>query len=212
VAAQGRTRQLVPALVATLGLALTGCGAVSNPGAAAQVGDDTISVSFLQEQLDQLLESSRAGQADQPAPSVPQLAENQRALLQQLIYDDVIVATGERLDVSVSQSDIDRVKAEIRSQRVFIPAGMLEEFAHWVALRRELSAHLLGRAPQGQAEQAEADRLLGDEMTETAKQVGVKVNPRYGRWDGSQLVPGGQLVTPKPASPEPQLPQAPPAP
>jgi SurA N-terminal domain len=212
VAVQGRTRQLVTALLATLGLALTGCGSVDNPGAAAQVGDDTISVTFLQKQLDELLESSQGGQAGQPPPSVPQLAENQRALLQQLIYDDVIVATGERLDVSVSQTDIDKVKSEIRSQRVFIPADMLEEFAHWVALRRELNAHLLGSTPEGQAEQAEADQLLAQEMTKTAKQIGVSVNPRYGRWDGSQLLPGGQLVTPKPETPQPQLPQAPPAP
>ena len=111
-----------------------------------------------------------------------------------------------------SQSDIDKVKAEIRSQRVFIPADMLGEFAHWVALRRKLNADLLGKTPQGQAEQAEADRMLGEEMTKTAKQIGVKVNPRYGRWDGSQLVPGGQLVTPKPATPQQLQPQAPPAP
>jgi hypothetical protein len=44
-------------------------------------------------------------------------------------------------------------------------------------------------------------------MRRTSREVGVKVNPRYGTWDGAQLLPGGQLVEPSPAE-QPDLPPA----
>ncbi len=192
------------------GVGLTGCGSPANPGAAAQVGDDTISVSYLQKQLDEAIEqASSTGQGQQPRPGAAELGESQRAVLQQLIYDAVIVATGDRLGVTASQASIDKVKGEMRAQQAMVPSDMVEGFARWVALRRELNARLLGRTPTSQAEQAKADELLGNELAKTAREIGVTVNPRYGRWNGSQLVPDGQLVTPAPTKAAPQLPQAP---
>ena len=187
-------------------------------GAAAQVGDETISVSYLQEQLEEILNQAAPGGQGQPGAGAPadlsaaELTENQRGLLQQLIYDAVIVATGDRLGVRASQAAVDKVKGEIKAQQVFIPSDMIDDFARWVALRRELGTRLLGKAPASQQDQAKADELLGQEMTKTSREIGVTVNPRYGTWNGSQLVAGGQLVTPAPQSSAPELPQAPPAP
>lgn len=209
--AQRRTPRLaVLAAVVAAGLTLTGCGSLSNPSAAAQVGGETISVSFLQKQLDEILDhTARAGDVPggQVNPSAAELADNQRALLQQLINNSLIMVTADRLGVRASRADIDKVNDEIREQQVFIPADMREEFARWVALRRELNADLLGKTPASQAEQAKADRLLGRELRRTSREVGVKVNPRYGTWDGAQLLPDGQLVEPTSVQ-QPQLPPA----
>ncbi|MEQ7123841.1 SurA N-terminal domain-containing protein [Actinopolymorpha sp. B11F2] len=203
-------RLTVLAAVVAAGLTLTGCGSLSNPSAAAQVGGETISVSFLQKQLEEILDHS-ARASDVPGgqvnPSTAELAENQRALLQQLINDSLITETADRLGVTASRADIDKVEDEIRAQQVFIPGDMREEFARWVALRRELNANLLGKTPASQADQAKADQLLGEQMRRTSREVGVTVNPRYGRWDGAQLLPGGQLVEPSETE-QPQLPPA----
>jgi hypothetical protein len=211
VLVQRRTPRLAAvAAVVAAGLTLTGCGSLSNPSAAAQVGDETISVSFLQKQLDEILaQTARANQVPggQVNPSVAELAENQRGLLQQLIYDSLVTETADRLGVTASQSAVARVTKEIREQQVFIPDDMREDFARWVALRRALNTRLLGKEPASQADQAKADELLGREMRRTSREIGVKVNPRYGTWDGAQLVPGGQLVEPAEAE-QPQLPPA----
>ena len=214
-----RTRRLAVLAVALLaGGGLSGCTSVAHPGAAAEVGTETISVSYVQKQLQEILDESsksrqgQTSQASQAKPSVAELAENQRGLLQQLIYNNIIVATGDRLGVTVSQTDVNKVKGEIKAQQVFIPADMLDDFARWVALRRELDTNLLGKTPSSQAQQTKADQMLGKEMAKTARRVGVTVNPRYGVWNGSQLVPGGELVTPAPAAPGGVQPQGPSAP
>lgn len=209
-----RTRRLAVLAVALLaGPGLSGCTSVAHPGAAAQVGSESISVTYVQKQLQEIVDESskaRQSQTGQSKPSVAELSENQRGLLQQLIFNNIIVATGDRLGVTVSQTTVNKVKGEIKAQQVFIPVDMLDDFARWVALRRELDAQLLGKTPSSQAEQTKADQMLGKELAKTARQVGVTVNPRYGVWNGTQLVPGGELVTPPPAAPGSQ-PQAPPA-
>lgn len=196
-------RVAVVALVA--GLALSGCGAVSNPGAAARVGDETISVSYLQKQSRDIL--AKAGRSDLSDSESTKL---QSDLLQQLVDDALIVPTAKRAGVTASQADIDQVKSQIQSQRVVIPPDMLDGFARWVVLRRALNTKLLGREPASQQDQAKADQLVGREMAKTAKQVGVEVNPRYGTWSGGAVKPGGELVTPEPtATQAPAAPQMP---
>lgn len=189
---QRHTRRLA-ALVLVAGLGLTGCGSLSNPGTAAQVGDETISVSFLQEQVEEALQLT-----GRDPNNTADLAEGNYNLLTQMIHDELIVATGERFGVHVTQADIDRVKREIRAQQATaVPKGMVDEYARFLALRRELNVKLLGRQPSSPADQVEADRRLIDELAKTAREVGVKVNPRYGVWEGIQLKPGGgQLVGP----------------
>ncbi|MFD2079199.1 SurA N-terminal domain-containing protein [Actinopolymorpha cephalotaxi] len=195
----------VAAVALVAGLALSGCGAVSNPGAAAQVGDETISVSYLQKQSRDIL--AKAGRSDLGDSEATKL---QSDLLQQLVDDALIVPTAARAGVSASQADIDEVKSQIKAQRVVIPPDMLDGFARWVVLRRGLNTKLLGGEPSSQQEQAKADQLVAREMSKTAEQVGVKVNPRYGTWSGGAVKPGGQLVTPEPTAPEaPAQPQMP---
>ncbi len=195
----------VAAVALVAGLALSGCGAVSNPGAAAQVGGETISVTYLQKQSHDIL--AKAGRSDLSDSESTKL---QSDLLQQLVDDSLIVPTARRAGVSASQADIDKVKSQIQAQRVVIPPDMLDGFARWVVLRRGLNTKLLGREPSSQQEQAKADQLVGQEMSKTAKQVGVKVNPRYGTWSGGAVKPGGQLVTPEPtATQAPAVPQMP---
>ncbi|WP_020576124.1 SurA N-terminal domain-containing protein [Actinopolymorpha alba] len=202
---QRHTRRLAGvALVAALGLSGCGAAAAAKPGAAAQVGGEAISVSYVQKQLDELL-----AQAGRTNLGQTELADTQRALLQQLIEDSLIVATGERLGVTANQSAVDKVKDEIKAQQVMIPADMLDGFARWVALRRDLATKLLGVAPTTQDEQVKADELIAQELAKTAKAVGVTVNPRYGEWSGAQLRPGGQLVTTEPTAPATGLPEAP---
>jgi len=188
-----RAHTTLAALIATA--ALTGCAGLGNPGMAAQVGDETITVSFLQEQVGEALEhdAQSSGGADR---SVSYVSLNQRSLLQQMIHDRLIVLTADRLGVSASEAEVEAVKDEFRQQGQYLPPDMVDEVARFVALRRSLNTRLLGKTPRNQQEQSEADQRLVEEMRTVARDVGVTVNPRYGRWNGIQLVPGGQLVEP----------------
>jgi hypothetical protein len=190
VVGQRLTRRFA-ALALVAGLGLTGCGSLGNPGVAARVGDEAISISFLQEQVEETLDI--AGQ--NPNDTI-RVAELQYGLLRQMIHNRLIVPTGERLGVHITQADVDRVKREIREQQSSpVPSGMLDEYARFHALRRELNVKLLGRQPTSPADQYEADRKLIAEMSKTAREIGIEINPRYGEWEGIDLAPrGGQLV------------------
>ena len=185
----------IAAVALVAGLGLTGCGSVSNPGSAAKVGDETISVSYLQKQSKDIL--AKAGRTDLGDAESTQL---QGELLQQLIDDQVIVEAGRREGVTATQADVDKVRAEMTAQQVVLPPDMVDGFARYVAIRRTLSTKLLGRTPASQQDQAMADQLVGQRMSAAAKEIGVQVNPRYGTWSGTTLRPDGQLVKSTPSS------------
>ncbi|REF35690.1 hypothetical protein [Thermasporomyces composti] len=178
------------ALALVAGLGLTGCGSLNDPSVAARVGDETIPVSFLQEQVREGLELVGANPNDTSV-----VGESQRNLLRVMIDFKLAAATGERLGVRVTQADIDREKRELRQQQRQIPRGLIDEYARFLAYSDELAVKLLGRRPASVADQQEVDLRLRAEVAKTAREVGVEVNPRYGRWEGLGLAPlGGQLV------------------
>jgi SurA N-terminal domain len=180
------------AVLAAIGLAaalgLSGCGALGAAGTAAEVGDQTISVGYLQKQVESIVEM--AGRKDATAAEV---SNTQRAVLINLVEQRLILDAAATAEVEATPAEISKVVAEIKRQGAQVPPDMLDGFAEWNLLNQKLATKLLGHAPDpaSQEDQTKAQQLVSAEIGK----VGVKINPRYGSWNGTTITPeGGELV------------------
>lgn len=197
-------------LAAALGLA--GCGGLGAAGAAAEVGGQTITVEHVQKLAEDMAKQSKR-------ESAAELKSNQQAILDNLIGQQLIGAAATAADVEVTDADVSKYVANVKAQTPQIlqqggavpPPDMLEGYARWILLQNKLAAKLLGKEPnpESQADQEKMQQLLAAEITKTVKRVGVKVNPRFGKWNGLTLDPeGGELVkvTPPEGAAAPEAP------
>lgn len=162
---------------AIIAVALAACD-TDQVGAAAVVGDDRITVAELQDHAREVVEVSP------DAEITGDQAELQRGLLNRMISfrlnDQVARDTG----VTISEADIDQfIDEQLIPQTPdgdltpLLAQNLLTEQTLRDAVRQVLTIEELG----GSEAYAEA-------ITTAAEQVGVEVNPRYGTWDGVQLV------------------------
>ncbi|MBM7785679.1 SurA N-terminal domain-containing protein [Tenggerimyces flavus] len=196
-------------LAAALGLA--GCGGLGAAGMAAEVDGQTITVEYVQKQAKDMAELTKR-------ESAADLKSNQQLVLGNLVGQHLVNAAATTAEVEVTDADVSKLVADLKKQTQQIlqnngtppPPDMLEGYARYVLLLDKLAAKLLGKEldPESQADQEKAQQLLAVEITKTAKRVGVKVNPRFGKWNGTSITPeGGDLV--KITPPEGAAPEAP---
>lgn len=182
-------RLAVAALALTAGLSLAGCGNIQ-PGVAAQVGDQKISVSFLDEQIQWY--HTRAGDAGEPPSN--------RLVLWQLVVVRLFEDTGKRLGVTLTPAEIAPVEAQLKAENSVSP-GMVGTIARGTLLETKLKEKVGG------------EEQFVAEIVKTSRELGVTLNPRYGTWNDDEFMRtgpnsfgSGALVTPK-AQPSAQLPQ-----
>lgn len=180
-------RLAVAALTLAVGLALAGCGSMQ-PGTAAQVGDEKISMSFLNDQLEWYQENT-----DQGEPPTSKL------LVWQLVVSRLYVVTADRVGVTTSPAELSQVESSIKSRNLASP-GMLSTIAQGSVLEGKLQEQL--------------GDSLQDEVLKTSHELGVTLNPRIGVWNDNFLRTGpdsfgsGALVKPS-AQPEGEQPGIP---
>lgn len=199
----GRSRRALAALAATL-LALPGCTA-GRPGAAAVVDRGDVAVTELQDATRDLL-AARARELGEPAAaSVPpeQAAAVQRDVLTQLILFDLMQTTAARRGVQVSEGQVDALAAQVeqgvggpeqlrrRLVAASVPPSRSEDFLRYVATGQALAESLVPGGAQADPDQAE--QVVQEALTQTARETTVQVNPRYGTWDPTQLRIEGSL-------------------
>lgn len=183
----------VAALAAAAAVALSGCGAV-NAGVAAKVGDETISVSFVQDQVQQVIEKS--GQESVPEEQVDQF---QKQVLLQLVVSKLVTQTAEEAGVSATPAELQKAEQMVLQQSPQ-PPGLLEATTQLVALGDKLNSRYGNQSQQ--------------KVIETARTAGVELNPRYGVWSERILTHGeeiasGDLVRVAEPTPDPAVPQLP---
>lgn len=183
-------RLAAAALAVTVGLALAGCGNVQ-PGVAAQVGDQKISMSFLDAQVQWYHTQPKA--ASEPPTT--------RLILWQLIVVRVFEVLGKEAGVTATHAEIRQVESQVRAQGSVSP-DMVTTIARGSLLETKLK-----------------ERFGGDEqfvaaVQKKAEELGVRVNPRYGTWNNAQFMRtgpnsfgSGALVTPAAQPTQQQLPQ-----
>lgn len=173
---------------------LTGC-ASGEPGAAAIVGEDRLTVAELQDEVEAF--GADVAQLPEPLTVAPDL---QRMMLQNYVHHALHVELAEQLDIEVSGSDIDTFLdvAAIESggdlSSLMASGGFTEETlreaVYDVLVREQATATL------GSQEDAVSALLIID------AQLDPWVNPRYGSWDAATLEPGtGSIAVPAQVEP-----------
>ena len=167
---------------------LTACGNDAHPGAAAVVGGERITVSQLENRVDEV----RAAQRE----AVPDEAQYQQAIartggltrdtLHSMVLDRVLERAARDAGVTVSDREVQRTRAEFEEQ-----AGGAEALeAAWL--------QQYGVPPQRLDDnlrlQLEAQKLRTDTsraafwkaLSDASKELDVDLNPRYGEWDAEK--------------------------
>ncbi|POX57126.1 hypothetical protein C3489_02450 [Streptomyces sp. Ru71] len=183
-----RTALLLSAAIAAAPL-LTACGSDSHPGAAAVVGGQKITVSQLENRVNEVRSAQRAAAGDQAnyARVVAGTGSLTRQTLHGMLLDEVLHRAAQDAGVSVTRRDVQELRAGVEQQL----GGAKALEAAWL---REY-----GIPPQRVDDnlrlQAEAQKLAAKLGTSTdqpafwkalskaSEELGVDVNPRYGAWD-----------------------------
>ncbi|ARQ70276.1 SurA N-terminal domain-containing protein [Streptomyces marincola] len=176
---------------------LTGCSTDAHPGAAAVVGGERISVATVQAEVETIRDAQRAQpQGDQLVSSTPGLT---RDTVEFLVYAQVLEHAAREAGVEVTRRDVQTARAqteqsiggpEALAQAALMPQGgtpMAGDEQIDRMLRIQLLFQGLGQE-LGVAPDAGGVQELAAYLAETADEVGVEVNPRYGEWDAEGVV------------------------
>ncbi|MCQ8772817.1 SurA N-terminal domain-containing protein [Streptomyces telluris] len=162
---------------------LTACARTAHPGAAAVVGDDRITVSQLQRQVEDVREAQRS------SPQGEQLTANSARLgqdtLVRLIQYRIVEKAGKDNGVAVTRRELQRQRADVEAAN----GGASTVRARFLALGiapdqidQALSVDLVRAKLDGKFGAARTNQIL----MRTSDALHVDVNPRYGVWDGKR--------------------------
>ncbi|MFE0671805.1 SurA N-terminal domain-containing protein [Streptomyces sp. NPDC058867] len=183
-----RTALLLSAAIAAAPL-LTACGNDAHPGAAAVVGDQRITVSQLENRVNEVRVAQRAAVSDeaQYAQSVARTGSLTRDTLHGMVLDRVLHQAAEDAGVTVSRKEIQSMRSGLEQQaggaealetvwlqEYGVPPQRLEE-----NLRLQLEAQKLAAKLGTDTSQPEFWQAL----SEASKKLDIDLNPRYGTWD-----------------------------
>lgn len=202
----GRTGVTGAAAVVVLGVTLGGCGAVE-AGSAATVGDTAISQRDLENRTTAFLASLPAAQRSQANGEISTV---QTALLNEMVLEQLVGTAARQAGVTVSDAAVSaqvtqattQAGAQLDSQLAqnFLTRDRLPDL-----LRVNLEVYAIGRAgaPAGTTPAQAAPRAIAY-ITSPDSGIQVRVNPRFGTWEGVRIVPGsGSLSSLAANSPTP---------
>ncbi|WAZ22228.1 SurA N-terminal domain-containing protein [Streptomyces cinnabarinus] len=183
-----RTALLLSAAIAAAPL-LTACGNDAHPGAAAVVGDQRITVSQLENRVNEVRAAQRAAVGDeaQYAQAVARTGSLTRDTLHGMVLDRVLHQAAEDAGVTVSRKEIQQMRSGLEQQAggaEALETAWLQEYG--VAperldenLRLQLEAQKLAAALGTDTSRPEFWKAL----SEASEKLDVDLNPRYGTWD-----------------------------
>lgn len=175
--------RILAVLLATGAAAAAGCGA---GGVAATVGESTITIAELQGEIVEYSESF-----DEPLALTGDLADVQRDLLVRQINHLLLIELAEQEGVQITEADVDALADQL---------GSTEEEIDALRAQFVLTEDGLRRAIEDQLRAEALTPIVGDiptALAQTAEEVGVEVNPRYGSWEDGALQPGtGSISSP----------------
>lgn len=195
-----------PRLIATLVLGvavLTGCSdSPKLAGSAVVVNGKVIPASAVSDRVDKVRAQI---QVTDPAliKDVPSLIQiNQRAVdhfVLVALLKEVVVREGIKItdsDVAAYRDDVftqyakETIDAQLASQNA-VPADSVDEFMYEILVQRALMDKLAPGADKQTRTQA-----LFDYLTKLSNELNVELNPRFGKWDPSNLIstPGDQTL------------------
>ncbi|MDQ0775142.1 outer membrane murein-binding lipoprotein Lpp [Streptomyces aurantiacus] len=184
-----RTAFLLSAALVTAAPLLTACGSDAHPGAAAVVGDDRITVSQLENRVNEVRTAQRAatkGEA-QYEQAIAKSGGLARDTLHGMVLDRVLHRAAQDADVTVTRKEIQQARAGLEEQ-----AGGAKAFEVTWLQRYGVPPERIDDNLRVQIEAQKLAARLGADtsqpafwksLSEASKKLGVDVNPRYGTWD-----------------------------
>ncbi|MEU9354725.1 SurA N-terminal domain-containing protein [Streptomyces griseoloalbus] len=187
-----RTALLLTAAIAAAAPLLTACGNDAHPGAAAVVGGERITVSQLEDRVDEVRAAQRAAVPDeaQYQQAIARTGSLTRDTLHGMVLDRVLERAARDEGVSVTPREVQEMRAGLEQQ-----AGGAEALeAAWLQqygippqrlddnLRLQLQAQKLAQRLGTDTSRPEFWKAL----SEAGKELDVDVNPRYGSWDAEK--------------------------
>ncbi len=172
--------------MAVAALLLTGCSQV---GAAATLGDVKITQATVQGSVDSIL--AERAKVDTTQMQLETGEALNRGQLRFHLYSALLRAIGEEIKIEVTKAEIDTRRANILEQvggaeslpaelvNAGIAPGDLDQYIELISFSEKISQAL---AASGVAEDQigiEIQKLVAAK----AKELGVTINPRYGKWD-----------------------------
>jgi hypothetical protein len=187
-----RTALTVSAALLAAGPLLTACGNDAHPGAAAVVGGERIEVSSLQAQVEDVRDAQAA--SPQSAQLVAATGDLSRRKLNVMIFDRVVDKVARDHGVTATRAELqqtrdsfvrqgggeDQLKAVLLQEQGVAP-DQIDDFVRRNVLMNKIAQKL------GVTENAEGQKKLTDVFSAASKDLGIDVNPRYGRWDDAQV-------------------------
>lgn len=171
-------------------LLLSACASTPSGGAAATVGDRTISNTTLVDQVE-AVQSAKLGVSG--APDAALVTD----ILQRLVITDVVDVAAEREGVVVTQGQVDQALSEAETQ-LGGPGSLIQAFLESNVpqdaiddqIRLSVQVDQLGKklAPQGQPQDQQT--AVFAYVVELSKALSTQVSPRYGTWVADQLQVG----------------------
>lgn len=172
--------------MAVAALLLTGCSQV---GAAATLGDVKITQATVQGSVDSIL--AERARVDTTQMQLETGEALNRGQLRFHLYSALLRAIGEEIKIEVTKAEIDTRRANILEQvggaeslpaelvNAGIAPGDLDQYIELISFSEKISQAL---AASGVAEDQigiELQKLVAAK----ANELGVTINPRYGKWD-----------------------------
>jgi hypothetical protein len=184
-----RTALVLTAAIAAAAPVLTACGNDAHPGAAAVVGGQRITVSQLENRVNEVRKAQRAAvsddtQYDQVVSSTGSLT---RDTLHNMVLDQVLHRAARDEGISVTRKEIQQMRAGLEQQvggAKGLETAWLQKYGIAPArlddnLRLQLEAQKLAAKLGTDTSQPPFWKAL----SKASAELHVNLNPRYGSWD-----------------------------
>jgi hypothetical protein len=172
---------------------LTGCGSDEHPGTAAVVGDQRITVSELQDRVNEVRGALRSAVHDdvQYEQVVAKTGSLSRDTLQTMVLGEVLHKAATDAGVTASRAETETVRAGLEAQAggaKALETSWLQQYAVAPAhldesLRTELEAQKLARKLGINMNTQDGQAAFWKHLSTTSKNMKIEMNPRYGTWD-----------------------------
>ncbi|MGW4022473.1 SurA N-terminal domain-containing protein [Streptomyces sp. NPDC005009] len=184
-----RTALLLTAAIAAAAPLLTACGNDAHPGAAAVVGGERITVSQLENRVDEVRAAQRAAVPDdaQYQQAIARTGSLTRDTLHGMVLDRVLERAAQDAGVTVTDREVQRMRSDLEQQAggaEALEAAWLQQYG--IPPQRLDANLLLQIQAQKLAQQLGTDTSRPEfwqALSEAGEKLDVDLNPRYGDWD-----------------------------
>lgn len=193
-----------------------GAGADLGDDVAAVVGGHEITTADIQEQVESFAGSPQLAEVLEGPEGEEMLGLLTAEVIQTAIFNHLAVGAAEELDAPVTDEDLDQARAELEEETggpENLAAALEQQGMTDDQLRTQLRALAALRNIEGAlgeengVDEAEAEVLAQQYLTERVQSTEVVVNDDFGTWDaetGQVVPPGGLPQQPQQPVPAPQ--------